>query len=494
MHEHTVVIAGGGPTGVMLAAELTLAKVDVAIVERRDSLELVGPRAGGLHARTLELLDQRGVVGRFLAEGRAMQTLSFAAPLDISDFPTRFNYGLALSQNRTQHLLAEWVEELGVRIYRSSEVAAFTEDALGVDVSLSDGRLLRAQYLVGCDGGRSVIRKTANIDFPGWDASASWVIVEGRTTEEPKLGWHVTDAGYHAIGRSADGERTTFVVAESHVASGGDPTFDEVRAALREVYGTDFGIHDATWISRFTDATRQAASYRKGRILLAGDAANIRAPLGGQGLNLGLHDAVNLGWKLAQVVNGISPDTLLDTYQVERHPVVARVLRHTMAQVALRRTDERTNAVKDALAEVVQMEQPRKKIAGMLSGLDIHYDIGEGHPLVGRRMPDLELLVGEHRRRLFEFLHEARPLLVDLGNAGQLDIVGWGDRVQFVDATYRGPWEVPVIGSVSAPSAVLMRPDGYVVWVGEGNALGLTDVLTRWFGAPTSPPGVAHGR
>jgi 3-(3-hydroxy-phenyl)propionate hydroxylase len=256
--------------------------------------------------------------------------------------------------------------------------------------------------------------------------------------------------------------------------------------ALISVYGTDFGMHNPTWISRFTDTTRQAAAYRAGRVLLAGDAAHVHYPVGGQGLSLGVQDAVNLGWKLAQVVGGISPESLLDTYHAERHPVAARALRYTMAQGALQRRDDRMQALVDQVSELASMDEPRKRLAGLHSGLDIHYDLGEGHPLLGRRMPDLDLVTADGPQRVFALLHDARPVLLNLGEPGGLDISPWADRVQLIDASYDGDWELPVLGSVSAPGAVLVRPDGHVAWVGDGTDRALADALTTWFGASGS--------
>ena len=418
MAEHAVVIAGGGPTGMMLAAELALAKVDVVVVERRPDHALDGSRSGGLHARTIEVLDQRGIADRFLAEGQAMQVQAFARiPLDISDFPTRHNYGLALWQSHFERILAAWVSELGVPVARGHEVTGFTQDDTGVDVELSDGRSLRADYLVGCDGGRSVIRKAAGIQFPGWDPSTCWLIAEVEMDEEPVLG--LRQGG--GIGR-ADGGSVRVVLTEQGLEHASEPTLKDLSEALIAVDGTDYGVHSPKWISRFTDMTRQAASYRKGRVLLAGDAAHVHPPQGGQGLNTGVQDAVNLGWKLAQLIDGRSPDGLLDTYHAERHPVGARVLRNTMAQVALTGTDERTGALRDTISELLSMDEPRKRFAAMLSGLDVHYDLGEGHPLLGRRMPDLDLVTADGPLRLFTLLHDARPVLLNLGEPGGFDI------------------------------------------------------------------------
>jgi 2-polyprenyl-6-methoxyphenol hydroxylase-like FAD-dependent oxidoreductase len=491
---HAVVIAGGGPAGMMLAAELALAKVDVAVIERRPDHELAGSRAGGLHARTIEVFDQRGVADRFLAEGQTVQVASFGtAVLDMSDFPTRHPYTLGLWQNHIERIMAGWVAELPVRMYHAREVTGFAQDDDGVDVRLSGGESLRARYLVGCDGGRSLIRKEAGIEFPGWDATRSNLIAEVEMTEEPELGTRHDEHGVHGLGRAeyeirdgevvfADSGPVRVVLTERQIGPGGEPTLAELREALSAVYGTDFGAHNPTWISRFTDATRQAAAYRAGRVLLAGDAAHVHYPAGGQGLGLGVQDAVNLGWKLAQVVHGTSPEELLDTYQDERHPVTARVLQYTMAQTALQRHDPRTKAVADVVSEIATLDEPRKLLAGRHSGLDIHYDLGEGHPLLGRRMPDLDLDTAGGPLRVFELLHEARPVLLNLGAPGAVEPGPWADRVQLVDATCEGPWELPVLGAVAAPAAVLVRPDGHVAWVGDGDDAGLTGALERWFG------------
>jgi hypothetical protein len=257
---------------------------------------------------------------------------------------------------------------------------------------------------------------------------------------------------------------------------------DELREALVGVYGTDFGLRSAGWISRFTDMSRQAVSYRRGRVLLAGDAAHVHPPQGGQGLNIGVQDAVNLGWKLAQVVHGTSPESLLDTYHAERHPVGSRVLRHTAAQVALTTPDDRHQALRDDMAELLRMAEPRRRFAGMLSGLDVHYDLGDGHPLLGRRMPDLDLATGDGTVYVFALLHDARGVLLNLGEPLAVDTSPWSDRVQAIDADYDGDWELPVLGRVQAPAAVLVRPDGYVAWVGDGTDTDLRDALTAWFG------------
>ena len=487
MTDHAVVIAGGGPTGLMLAAELKLAGVDVVVVERRTSQDLDGKRAGGLHSRTIEVLDQRGVAERFLSEGQTHPFVGYAGTfLDISDFPTRHNYILALWQNRIEPILADWVEELGVPILRGREVVGFAQDDTGVEVELSDDPTIRAEYLVGCDGGRSLIRKTAGIDFPGWDPTSSYLIAEVEMDEEPEVGMRPEGGGIGPINREDGGGPYGVVLLEKEIEQTGEPTLHYLSEALVGAYGTDYGVHSPTWISRFTDMTRQAAAYREERVLLAGDAAHVHGPQGGQGLNTGVQDAVNLGWKLAQVVNKTSPESLLDTYHAERHPVGARVLQNTMAQVALVRTDERSQALRATVLEQLSMDEPRKRIAGMISGLDIHYDFGEGHPLLGRRMPDLDLHTADGPTRVFTLLHDARPVLLNLGEPGGFDMSPWGDRVEFVDARHDGVWELPILGEVDAPSAVLIRPDGHVAWTGDITDPELPEALTTWFGAASS--------
>ncbi|QAU45841.1 FAD-dependent monooxygenase [Bradyrhizobium guangzhouense] len=481
---HAVVIAGGGPTGLMLAAELALARCDVAVVERRVSQELTGTRAGGLHARSIEILDQRGVADRFLREGKITQLAGFAwTRLDIGDLPTGHPYGLALRQSHIERILADWVEELHVPIYRDREVSDVVQDDTGVDVSLASGETLRADYLVGCDGGRSLVRKAVGIEFAGTDPTLSNLMAEVEMREAPQWGLRHDATGFHGLSKTEAG-RILVVITEATRDRSGEASLRDLGEALIAVYGTDFGVHNPSRISRFTDAARQAVSYRKGRVLLAGDAAHIHHPVGGQGLNTGVQDAVNLGWKLAQVVKGMSPNSLLDSYHAERHPVAARVLRNARAQIALlRRNDDGRNAAREVLSELLAMEEPRKRYGAMMSGLDISYDLGGGHPLLGRRMPDLALTVAGRSVRLFMLLHEARGVLLDFGGPFGRDISPWADRVTHIDAAYDGAWELPSIGAVAAPTAVLVRPDGHVAWVGDERAGGLLESLTTWFGA-----------
>jgi len=496
--DHAVVVAGAGPTGLMLAGELALAGVDVVVVERRPNQELSGARAQGISSRTIEVFDQRGIADRFLTAGQTAQIAGFALTrLDIGDFPTRHNYGLALRQKHIERILAGWVTELEVPILYDRDVTGFAQHDAGVDVALGDGQSLRARYLVGCDGGRSLVRKTAGIDFPGWDPTTSNILAEVEMTEKPPYGVHRSAAGTYAFGRSEyeiKGSEILYkdvgpigvMVTEPNTNATAEPTLHDLKKLLVAACGTDYGAHSPTWITRFTDMTRQAAQYRRGRVLLAGDAAHVHSPIGGLGLGTGVQDAVNLGWKLAQVVKGTSPDSLLDTYHAERHPVGARVLKATMAQVALHREDARTLAAREIVGDLLKLEEARKHIAGLMSGLDIRYGLGQGHPLLGRRMPDLELVTARGPRRVFGFLHAARPVLLDLAAPRAIDITPWSDRVQYVDATYAGKWELPVLGEVTAPAAVLIRPDGYVAWVGDTTAQGLTEALTTWFGPPTT--------
>ena len=481
MTEHAVVIAGSGPTGLMLAGELALAGVDVVIAERRNSQHVDGSRAGGLLSRTIEVLDQRGIAERFLSVGQVHPFQLFAmVTLNICDFPTRHNYILALWQSQFEPILADWVAELGVPILRSREVVGFDQDEDGVDVELCDDTVLRAQYLVGCDGGHSLVRKQAGINFTGLDPSTSWLVAEVEMDEEPEAGMRYDEIGAHGLSRMGEGGPIRLVLTERDLKKHNNPSIDELKEALVTVYGTDFGLRSARWISRFTDMTRQAETYRSGRILLAGDAAHIHPPHGGQGLNTGVQDAVNLGWKLAQVIKKTSSSCLLDTYHRERHPVAARVLHNTMVQVALNGGGARHQALRDTMTELLGLDEPRKRIAGMLSGLDIHYDLGEGHPLLGRRMPDLEIQTEDGPLRVYTLLHDARPVLLNLGEPGAFDI--YADQVSVFDATYEGKWELPVLGDVTAPKAVLIRPDGYVAWVGDHMDSTLNHALTSWCG------------
>lgn len=481
--EHEVIIAGGGPTGMMLAGELALAGVDVAIIEKRSNQDVEGSRASGLHPRAIELLDQRGIADRFLSQGEKHYAVAFAGTiLEARDRATRHSYTLALWQEKIERGLAEWIGALAVKVYRGAALTTFSENARHVDHQLSDGRTLRSSYLVGCDGGRSMVRKTAGIAFPGWEPQSSYLIYEAEVAHEPPLGIRFGERGIYALARLDDGNRVRGIVTEQKLERTSGADMEDLRRALAAAYGADLGVDNVTWLSRFTDAARQAAAYRKGRILLAGDAAHVHSPVGGQGLNLGLHDAVNLGWKLAQVVQGHSPESLLDTYHAERHPVGAELLKQTLALTALNKGDDRTTALRTFVSKAMQMDEPRRWYSAMMSGLDIRYGLEEGHPLLGRRMPDLDVSTSTGPTRVFNLLHDARPILLNLGEAGSLSLPMREGRIRLVDAKFEGVCELPVIGEVPMPSAVLIRPDGYVAWVGEGTSDGLAEAIHSWFG------------
>lgn len=478
-----VIVVGSGPTGMMVAAELALAGVDVEVLERRTTPELEGSRAGGLHARALEILDQRGIVDRFLGEGQTVQVATFGSTTaSLVGFPTRHPYTLGLWQKHIERILLGWVEELGVPIRRGVEVTGFDQDDAGVDVHLGDGRRLRAAYLVGADGGRSIVRRTAGIEFAGEEATRSSLLAEVEVTEETPKGVRVDALGVHGLHVLEDGRTVRVVVTEQEVGPTDTPTLADLRRALEAVYGTDFGVHDPTWISRFTDSVRQAVAYRDRRVLLAGDAAHVHPPANGQGISLGIQDAVNLGWKLAQVVTGTAAADLLDTYHSERHPAGARAIRQTMAQTLFQRSEARIDALRGIVDQMMGFEGPSRLVAGLISGLDVAYDLGEGHPLLGRRMPDLDLVTAEGPVRVYDLLRGARAMLVDFEDSDGFDVSPWADRVQHVPAEHVGTWELPVLGAVPSPTAVLVRPDGHVAWVGEGSRAGLVDALTTWFG------------
>ncbi|HKU01255.1 MAG TPA: FAD-dependent monooxygenase [Arthrobacter sp.] len=478
---HDVAIVGCGPTGLMLAGELRLAGVDAVVLERRESQELAGSRGGGIHSRTIELLDQRGIADRFLAAGKTVQTASFGnTQLDLGGLPTRHPYTLALFQNHIERLLLEWVQGLGVEIRRGAEVTGVSMDDDGAEVQLAGGGTLRARYVVGADGGRSMVRRSAGINMVGPDATRSSLIAEVKAAGEPGQQGKVDARGIHGL-YPLGGGMVRVVVTEAALGPATEPTLADLREALTEVFGTDFGVHSPTWLSRFTDATRQAEAYRKGRVLLAGDAAHVHAPTGGLGIGLGLQDAVNLGWKLGQVVRGESSEDLLDTYHAERHPAGERALKYTMAQSLFQKADPRQEALRDLLGEVLRVDGAGTPIAALVTGLDVAYHQGPGHPLLGRRMPDLDLATAAGPASVYGLLHTAQPLLLEFSGPA----LGPGARAGHLlhtRATYDAAWQLPVLGTVAAPTAVLVRPDGYVAWVGQGSADGLAEALRLWFG------------
>lgn len=468
-----VVVVGGGPTGVMLASELRLHDVNVVVLER-DTAPTEVVRSLGLHARSIEILDQRGLLERFLALGTKYPVGGFFAgiPKPSPQLDSAHAYVLGIPQPTTERLLVEHAAELGVDLRRGCEVVALSQDADAVTVELADGSRMRARYLVGCDGGRSTVRKLLGVGFPGEPSRVDTLLAEVELTASPetiasvvadvrktqlRFGAMLLGDGLYRLGAPADG------VAEDRTAP---PTLDELKTQVRKLAGTDFGAHSPRWISRFGDATRLAERYRDGRVLLAGDAAHIHPPVGGQGLNLGLQDAFNLGWKLAAQVNGWAPEGLLDSYHAERHPVAADVLENTRAQMALISVEPGAQAVRRLVSELMDFDNVNRHLTEKITATGIRYDFGDGHELLGKRMRDLRL----HSGRLYELMRRGRGLLLD--QTGQLSVDGWADRVDHV---------VDVSEELDVP-AVLLRPDGHIASVGD-DQLGLVSALRRWFGS-----------
>ncbi|TCO62626.1 FAD-dependent monooxygenase [Actinocrispum wychmicini] len=473
-----VIVAGAGPTGLMLACELRLAGVNVLLVDQLAERGTTESRAGGLHARTMEVLDQRGLADRFLAAGRQIQAGHFSGlRLDFTEFPTRYPFTLGLLQHRVERLLEERAAELGVQVRWSSPVIELRQDETGVEVVVGGDRF-RAAYLVGCDGGRSTIRKLAGIDFPGTEATMTALLgdVEMAAPPDDTVFMERHEHGDYSVIAFEPGWYRVFTAEYDHVADRDAPmTFEILRESVVRIAGTDFGMHSPRWVSRYNDTARLASRYREGRVLLAGDAAHIHYPAGGQGLNMGVQDAVNLGWKLAAVLQGRASDTLLDTYQTERQPVAERVLRNTRAQSALGRPGAHMDAMRAIMAGLITKPDVNEALGSMIGALDIQYPLGSGHPLIGRRVPDLDLKTDSGPTRLYELLHTGRPVLLDLG-AGVSAPNDWVDVVRAqCDAE---EWPIPVLGTVPAARALLIRPDGHVAWVdGSGN---LTSALTTW--------------
>ncbi|MFE2883283.1 rifampin monooxygenase [Streptomyces sp. NPDC059272] len=470
-----VIVVGGGPTGLMLACELRLHGVHVVVLERLT--EPTGESRGqGLHTRSVEIMDQRGLLDRFLAVSEKFQVGGLFGGI-IKPWPDRLDtahpFGVATPQPVTERLLAERAVELGTDIRRGFEVVGLSQTGDGVTVGSADGSQLRARYVVGCDGGRSTVRKLLGVGFPGEPATVETLLGEMEATEDPatiaavveevrktqlRFGVSPGENGVYRVVVPADG------VAEDRAAT---PTLDEFRRRLRAVAGTDFGVHTPRWMSRFGDATRQAERYRVDRVLLAGDAAHIHPPTGGQGLNLGVQDAFNLGWKLAAAVNGWAPEGLLDSYHTERHPVGARIIANTRAQITLLGTDPGATALRELFSTLMDFEEVNTYVTEMITAVGIRYDFGEGHDLLGRRLRDVQLKQG----RLYELMHTGRGLLLD--RTGRLSVAGWADRVDYV---------VDTVEELDVPT-VLLRPDGHVAWVGDDQD-DLLSNLPRWFGTP----------
>lgn len=475
-----VLVAGGGPTGLLLAAELRLQGV-YALVLERDPEPTPYVRALGLHARSAEILDQRGLLDRFLAHGQQYPLGgSFAGIVKPAPdgLDTAHAYVLAIPQTITDRLLAEHAAGLGVEVRRGQVLVGLSQDDDGVGVELADGTSLRTRFLVGCDGGRSTVRRLLGVGFPGEPSRVDTLLGEMELTAPPetvaavvaevrrtelRFGAGTFGGGIYRIVVPADG------VAEDRSVP---PTLEEVRRQLRAYAGTDFGVHSPRWLSRFGDGTRLAEHYRTGRVLLAGDAAHTHPPVGGQGLNLGLQDAFNLGWKLAAEVNGWAPAGLLDSYHAERHPVAADVLDLTRAQMHLLSPEPGPRAVRRLVGHLMDVEDANRYLIDQLTAIGIRYDLGEGHELLGRRLRDVRL----ERGRLYERMRDGRGLLLD--RTGRLSVAGWADRVDhLVDAG----------AEVDVP-AVLLRPDGHVAWVGDDQQ-DLLDQLPGWFGTASAETG-----
>lgn len=472
-----VIVVGGGPTGLMLAGELRLHGVHTLVLEM-SSEPTEQSRGRGLHTRSVEMMDQRGLLDRFLAVSEKFQVGGLFGGI-VKPWPDRLDtahpYGLATPQPVTERLLNERALELGAEIRRGCEAVGLSQDEDGVTVGLADGTHLRSRYLVGCDGARSAVRKRLGIGFPGEPATVETLLGDMEVTEDPVTIAAVVEEvrktqlrfGVVPVGDGHEGVYRVVVpadgVSEDRATA---PALEEFKKQLRAVAGTDFGVHSARWLSRFGDATRQAERYRVGRVLLAGDAAHIHPPTGGQGLNLGVQDAFNLGWKLAAAVNGWAPEGLLDSYHAERHPVGARVLENTRAQITLLGTDPGATALRELFSKLMDFEEVNRYVTGMITAVDVRYDLGEGHELLGRRMRDVKLKQG----RLYELMHAGRGLLLD--RTGRLSVEGWEDRVDHV-VDFSEELDVP---------AVLLRPDGHVSWVGEDQRE-LLGRLPKWFGA-----------
>jgi 2-polyprenyl-6-methoxyphenol hydroxylase-like FAD-dependent oxidoreductase len=471
-HRFDVIVCGGGPTGMMLAAELRLHNVDVVVLERES--EPSGMiRSLGLNPRSIEILDQRGLLERFLEHGQQYPAASRFAGIDRpwpADLDTKHGYVLGIPQPVTDRLLEEHARERGAMIRRGTEVVRIETDDDGVVVDAVDGSRLAASWSVGCDGGRSAIRRWMGIGFPGEPAQTEWLLAEGEAAAPPEEIASISDEvrrthrGFGIGPNGSGGYRAVVPAATVSEDRASSPDIEEFRTQLRVYAGTDFGFHSPRWLSRFTDATRLADVYRVGRVLLAGDAAHVHPPLGGQGLNLGIQDAFNLGWKLAAEVNRWAPDDLLNTYQSERRPVAADVLNATRAQSELISPEPGPQAVRRLLEELMGFDNVNRALIEKATGIGVRYDFGNGPELLGRRMPDTPV-AGDH---LYGFTHEGRGLLLD--STGELSPGGWADRVD----------HLVVSEELQAP-AVLLRPDGHVAWMGR-DPHDLNLHLTRWFG------------
>ncbi|MFB7719830.1 FAD-dependent monooxygenase [Nocardia sp. NPDC056100] len=491
-----VVIAGAGPTGLMLAAELRLGGVDVVVVERRASGTVGESRAPGINARSVEILTQRGLGEEFQRLGKTLPGVLFSGiPMAPQDLDPGWPAAMILPQHQTERILTTRAVELGARFEWSTSVVDLRQDEHGVEVSVdgpSGPGTIRADYLVGADGGHSAVRRLCDIAFPG-DDPVSWWVVGDVQLDSPPDGRGVfgrnEHIGTYQISRAEPGWFRLSMMRATPPADRAAPvTLDELREVMRDGLGTDYGLSGARWMSRFSDGFRQITDYRHGRVFLAGDAGHTHSPIGGQGLNLGIQDAVNLGWKLAAVLNHGAPEALLDTYHQERHPIAAAVLQLTKAQTALIKPGAQNDALRTVVTDMLAVPETCLHLSGILSGLDLRYPLGDTHPLLGRRMPNLTLPLKESATTIFDLLRPARPLLINLGTEALTAVpAAWSDRVDYIETHIpASDWNMPVFGEIPPCEAIFIRPDGYVAWVNPaGTPLSpdaLTATLEQWVG------------
>ncbi|WP_328445664.1 FAD-dependent monooxygenase [Streptomyces sp. NBC_00386] len=481
----SVIVVGAGPAGLMLAGELRLAGVDVLVLDRL--AHRTGESRGiGFTIRTMELFDQRGLLPRFGDIETSAAGHFGGLPLDLTVLGAAHGAARTVPQSRTEAVLESWARELGAEIRRGQEVTGLTEDADGVDVGVEGAEhALRARYVVGADGGRSTVRGLAGFDFPGTPATTELYLADVRGVDlPPKMTADPFAGGLVMVAHLPD-DITRIIAAERGtppVRRTAPPEFSEVADVFKRLTDTDISTAEPVWVSAFTDAARQVTRYRRGRVLLTGDAAHVHLPAGGQGMNTSVQDSVNLGWKLAAVARGTAPEGLLDTYHEERHPVGRRLLANTRAQSLLILGGEEVSPVREILTELLDHTEVARHLAGRVSGLDIRYDVGGGpHPLLGARLPELTLDRGARRTTSTELLRFGRGVLLDLaGNATlRRRADGWRDRVDIVTATAHG---IPDDSPLSTTSAALVRPDGHLAWAAPGSHHDLRTALERWFG------------
>ncbi|MGV9823325.1 FAD-dependent monooxygenase [Nocardia xishanensis] len=485
-----VVIAGAGPTGLMLACELRTLGLEVAVLDALPA-RTGESRAGGIHARTMEVLDQRGLLDGILAQGDPRQVGHFAGiPVDFSDYATRYPFTLVIPQSLIERELESRAAELGVTVQWDAPVAGYRQDAYGVEIEIggSNGiRRMRAAYLVGCDGGRSAVRKLAGIDFAGTEATMTGMLADVELADPPAeqfFGHRRGMGDFSAVQLQPGWYRLVVQRHDLVLERGATVSFDDFRANFTEIAGTDLGMHSPRWVSHYGDAARHADRYRAGRVFLAGDAAHIHYPAGGQGLNLGVQDAVNLGWKLAAALRDGADDDLLDTYESERRPVAARVLHNTRAQTALSRPGPHTDALRDIMGDLITLDEVRHRIGLMITALDIDYDTASDHPLAGRRVPDVDLVTADGPARAHELLRPARPILLRLDNTSPTpESNNHFDTV--LASSHATHWPVPGVGDIPRPAALLIRPDGYTVWATDDPTAALPDTFRNWL-TPTA--------